>query len=71
MNVPQVVDYPGSLGLTNDHTHRNIRAFKELLAKDWEELPWCFETSSKTGGGRVELLNYVASLRELHLANNH
>ncbi|GAX74646.1 hypothetical protein CEUSTIGMA_g2094.t1 [Chlamydomonas eustigma] len=48
---------------------KNIRAFKQMLAKDWEELPWCFETSSKTGSGKSELLGYLASLRALHLMN--
>jgi GTP-binding protein len=48
---------------------RNVRTFKELLAKDWEELPWCFETSSKNGAGKSELLGYLASLRQLHLKN--
>lgn len=45
----------------------NIRAFKKALAADWEALPRCFETSSKTGQGRSDLLGYLASLRELHV----
>lgn len=48
---------------------KNIRAFKELLAKDWEAIPWCFETSSREGKGKCEVLGYLASLRELHLKN--
>ncbi len=39
------------------------------LAEDWEALPRCFETSSRTGAGKSELLGYVASLRELHVRN--
>ncbi|GIL71045.1 hypothetical protein Vretimale_4113 [Volvox reticuliferus] len=46
---------------------QNIRAFKQLMSEEWEELPRCFETSSRTGAGRSELLGYVASLRELHV----
>ncbi|GLC37751.1 hypothetical protein PLESTB_001473100 [Pleodorina starrii] len=46
---------------------QNVRAFKQLMAAEWEELPRCFETSSRTGAGRSELLGYVASLRELHI----
>ncbi|EFJ40821.1 hypothetical protein VOLCADRAFT_69046 [Volvox carteri f. nagariensis] len=46
---------------------QNIRAFKQLMAEEWEELPRCFETSSRTGAGRSDLLGYVASLRELHV----
>lgn len=44
---------------------QNIRAFKTLLSKDFELLPWCFETSSKTGVGRTELLGYISSVRQL------
>lgn len=43
----------------------NMRAFKSLLAEEWEELPWCFATSSKTGAGKSELLGYLASLRAM------
>ncbi|KAL6758731.1 P-loop containing nucleoside triphosphate hydrolase protein [Haematococcus lacustris] len=44
----------------------NIKAFKTMLAADWEALPWCFETSSRTGTGKAQLLGYLASLRQLH-----
>ncbi len=44
----------------------NVAAFKQALLEDWEALPACFETSSKTGAGRTELLQYLASLRALH-----
>jgi len=47
----------------------NIPAFKRILARDWEALPLCFETSSKTGAGKTELLAYLASLRILHNTN--
>lgn len=46
----------------------NIRQLKTALAEEWEALPWCFETSSKTGAGRSELLSFIASLRDMHLA---
>lgn len=49
---------------------RNVREFKKALAKEWEALPWCFETSSKSGSGRSELLGYIASLRQLHLSSS-
>jgi GTP-binding protein len=44
----------------------NIKSFKLMLAADWEALPWCFETSSKTGQGKTELLGYLASVREMY-----
>lgn len=43
----------------------NMRAFKDALAAEWDALPWCFATSSKTGAGKSELLGYLASLRVL------
>lgn len=48
---------------------QNIRAFKAMLAKDFERLPWCFETSSKSGIGRTELLGYLSSVRQMHDAD--
>jgi len=44
---------------------QNARAFKRMLSQDWEELPWCFETSGKTGVGKSELLGYIASINEM------
>ncbi len=48
---------------------QNIRMFKTMLAKDFERLPWCFETSSRTGAGRTELLGYISSVRQMHEAS--
>ena len=44
---------------------QNAAAFKRRLLEDWEALPACFETSSKLGLGRGEVLGYLASLRRL------
>lgn len=41
----------------------NAGAFKRLLLRDWEALPACFMTSSRTGDGVGEVLSYLASLR--------
>ena len=43
----------------------NIKAFKQSLLQDWEDLPACFATSARQGKGRAEVLNYLASLRKL------
>ncbi|GMH35212.1 hypothetical protein BSKO_03080 [Bryopsis sp. KO-2023] len=42
----------------------NIEAFQQLLLKDWEYLPACFCTSSKSGAGSEQLLNYMSRLRQ-------
>lgn len=43
----------------------NMKAFKAELLQEYEALPDCFETSSTEGYGRVDVLNYLASLRQL------
>jgi len=48
---------------------QNVRAFKKALSQVLEVLPWCFETSSRSGRGRSEVLGYLASLRELARRN--
>ena len=47
---------------TKTKTNVNVEAFKEKLKEQWEELPPIFVTSSETGDGCDELLNYIDSL---------
>lgn len=48
---------------------RNQEAFKKGLLQEWEQIPQCFTSSSKTGQGTSELLQYIAGLRELFKAS--
>jgi GTP-binding protein len=43
----------------------NVEAYKRRLLTQWEELPPIFVTSSETGLGRDELLNYFEELNRL------
>ncbi len=43
----------------------NIAAYKKRLLEDWEELPPVFVTSSNTGLGRDEVLQYVAEVNAM------
>ena len=43
----------------------NIEAYKAELLQQWEELPPIFVTSSETGQGREELLDYIEQLNQL------
>ncbi|MDE7335131.1 MAG: ribosome biogenesis GTP-binding protein YihA/YsxC [Muribaculaceae bacterium] len=43
----------------------NIEAYKKELLEHWEELPPIFVTSSETGQGRQELLDYIEELNQL------
>ncbi len=39
--------------------HRNVETFLQTLSESWEELPPHFVTSSGTGQGREEFLDYI------------
>ena len=43
-------------------TVRNISAFKQAMSEIWEELPTMIMTSSVTGYGRDNLLDYIDSI---------
>lgn len=43
----------------------NMDAFEREMLKTWEYLPPVLATSSETGEGRLELLSYIAQIREL------
>ncbi|MDE6062722.1 MAG: hypothetical protein K2G00_08230 [Duncaniella sp.] len=46
---------------------RNVEEYCKILLETWEELPPIFLTSSETGRGRDELLNYIEQLNKLPL----
>ena len=43
-------------------TVRNISAFKQAMSEIWDELPTMIMTSSVTGYGRDNLLDYIDSI---------
>lgn len=43
---------------------RNVEAYKEVLHREWEELPPVFITSSTTAAGREEILAYIDSINK-------
>lgn len=43
----------------------NVEAYTRKLLEQWEELPPIFVTSSETGLGREELLDYIDELNQL------
>lgn len=44
--------------------NRNIKAYKEKLLESWDQLPPIFLTSSSTGQGKTELLDYIDTLNK-------
>lgn len=51
--------------LTKSAVKKNIDAYCKTLLQTWEELPPVFITSSETGHGRDELLDYIEQLNQL------
>ncbi len=42
----------------------NVAHYKKVLLESWDELPLIFVTSSETGAGRDELLDYIEQTNE-------
>ena len=62
--VPFSIIFTKADKLTRGALVSNIEAYKKRLLEDWEELPPVFITSSETGLGREELLEYIAGVNE-------
>lgn len=57
--VPFAIVFTKADKLKASELNRNIEAYKQRLLEDWEELPAIFITSSETGKGRDELLDFI------------
>lgn len=58
--VPFCIIFTKADKLTKNKAMQNIAAYKKvLLAGDWEEFPTYFLTSSETGLGQDEVLNFI------------
>ncbi len=57
--IPFALIFTKADKLTNNEVAKNTAAFKKALQQHWEELPPSFITSSETGQGREEVLNYI------------
>ena len=60
--VPFSIIFTKADKLTKTALSSNIAAYKKRLLEDWEELPPVFITSSETGLGREELLQYIEQI---------
>lgn len=45
--------------LSQAQLNRNIKAYKQTLAEQWEELPPIFISSSEKGTGREEIISFI------------
>ena len=57
--IPFSIVFTKTDKLSNRQLTDNIRAYKEALLEEWEELPPVFLTSSEKKRGREELLVYI------------
>lgn len=57
--VPFSIIFTKADKLTKTALSSNIAAYKKRLLEDWEELPPVFITSSETGLGREDVLQYI------------
>ena len=57
--VPFAIIFTKADKLKKTQLASNIKAYKERLMEQWEELPPVFITSSETALGREELLQYI------------
>ncbi len=50
--------------MSNRVAQENLKAYKEKLAEQWEELPPIFVTSAEKATGRQELLQYIDDINK-------
>ncbi len=66
LGIPFSIIFTKSDKISKSKVQGNVEAFLEELLKTWESLPPHFVTSSQTGLGREDVLNYIESInREL------
>lgn len=63
--VPFSIIFTKSDKISQAQLNRNVKAFKAVMSEEWEELPEMFITSSETGKGRDEVLDYIEKLLTL------
>ncbi|MBQ7540300.1 MAG: YihA family ribosome biogenesis GTP-binding protein, partial [Bacteroidaceae bacterium] len=66
LGIPFSIIFTKSDKISKSKVQGNVETFLEELLKTWESLPPHFVTSSQTGLGREDVLNYIESInREL------
>ncbi len=63
--IPFVITFTKADKLSGPAADKNIAAYKRKLSETWEELPPVIVTSSATGRGREELLDYIEKTNKL------
>ena len=63
--IPFVIAFTKADKLSGPAVDKNIAAYKRKLSETWEELPPVIITSSVTGRGREEMLDYIEKTNKL------
>lgn len=63
--VPFAIVFTKADKLSKGRVAGNVSHYLSVLSKQWEELPPYFLTSSETGQGRMELLQYIGEVNEM------
>ncbi|MBO7608090.1 MAG: YihA family ribosome biogenesis GTP-binding protein [Paludibacteraceae bacterium] len=63
--VPFSIIFTKADKLSKSKLSTNVQAYKNKLLEEWEELPPIFVTSSETGLGKDELLDYIDSIMKV------
>lgn len=63
-NVPFSIVFTKADKMSKSKLNESIQAYKSKLEEQWEELPPIFVTSSETGLGKEELLDYIDSINQ-------
>lgn len=64
--IPFSIIFTKTDKLSRNQLHKAVQAWKEILLKEWEELPPIFMTSSQEHSGRKELLDYLEKALTQH-----
>ena len=62
--IPFAIVFTKADKLSINKVRGNVQTFLRELAKEWEELPPHFITSSQSGTGREELLKYIDAINK-------
>lgn len=62
--IPFAIVFTKADKLKGGRLNQNIQSYLKQLSKQWEELPPYFITSSETGLGRKELLDYIEEINK-------
>lgn len=63
-SVPVAIVFTKADKLKPEALKRNVAHYQSVLLQSWESLPPCFVTSSATGEGKQELLDYIEEINK-------